>query len=425
MKQTTKRLFAILAALLCLSLCLSFVGCGDDTNEGEESVNGTAADTAAGTEASTDTSAPDATTPPEDDGDGEGDENEPPAPVEKTEITLEDITENVRMLNSRDGADYGEISCDFIGSGIAFRLNNAGGDVEIGYSLSENASCTFLVKVDGAPFNMNGKPYIVVSEAIGSMTIAGLPTGEHDVELVKVSGYAQARVLLHSMSFYGTLVAKAAPAPEEFRIEILDENALNVAVTDGKGTAGSDATLSYAALLSEYEAEISMLDFGDAGLLGANNTVIDRYPLRSPDRSATEQYDFSDPADIVIVNIGAADYAVSANSADAFAGKYCELLNLIRAKNGMNCRILCLYSAGEGYGEQIQSVCASMANGVYTMAIPADYLADGVLSAAELEPQKEALKSLIDGIIEDINTVRELKAEQSGSGIEINYSEFS
>ncbi|MBE6546515.1 MAG: hypothetical protein E7668_03625 [Ruminococcaceae bacterium] len=419
MKYMNKRLFAILAALLCLSLCLTFVGCGDDPNEGETA--NTAAGTAAGTEASTDTSAPDATTPPDDD----DDEKEPSAPATKTELPLDDIVENVRMLNSRDRAAYGEISCDFIGSGIAFRLNNAGGDVTVDYTLSADASCTFLVKVDGQPFNMNGSPYIVVSEAMGTMTIAGLPTGEHDIELVKVSGYAQGCALLHKLTFFGTLVEKAAPSTEDFKIEILDENALNIAVADGKG---SDATLSYAALLDGYEAEISMLDFGDAGLLGTADTVIDRYPLRSPDRSASEQYDFSDPANLVIVNIGAVDYAASetpADNADAFAEKYRGLLNLIRAKNGMNCRILCLYSAGEGYGEQIQSVCDSMPNGIYSMAIPADYLADGVLSAAELEPQKEALKALIDTIIEDINTVRELKAEQSGSGIEINYSEFA
>ena len=59
------------------------------------------------------------------------------------------------------------------------------------------------------------------------------------------------------------------------------------------------------------------------------------------------------------------------------------------------------------------------------MEIPADCLADGVLTAAEMESQKQAFKTKIDGILEDMNTVRELTVEQSGNGIEVNVSDFS
>jgi len=147
MKKITKRFFVILVALLCASLCLMLVGCGDDTNEGENDENGTAADTAAATETSTDTTAPDTDAPNdenngEDDSDGENNKGngrgDEPTVIKQTAVVLNNRVQNVRMLNSRDTATHNEMTCDFIGSGIAFRLNNAGGDVTLNVLLSEN-----------------------------------------------------------------------------------------------------------------------------------------------------------------------------------------------------------------------------------------------------------------------------------------------
>jgi len=433
MKKITKRFFVILVALLCASLCLMLVGCGDDTNEGENDENGTAADTAAATETSTDTTAPDTDAPNdenngEDDSDGENNKGngrgDEPTVIKQTAVVLNNRVQNVRMLNSRDTATHNEMTCDFIGSGIAFRLNNAGGDVTLNVLLSENRSGTFLVKVDGAPFAMNGSPYIVVTQS-GKISISDIPTGEHDIEIVKVSGYTQGHVTLYKLAFYGTLVAQDHDA-EKIKIEVIDENALYVGITDRAGVAGTDAMLSYAALLDGYEADISLLDFGNAGLLGNTNTVLARYSLRSPNRG-TDAYDFASSADLVIVNIGAVDYAAShtpADNANAFGQKYLSLLNLIRTKNGIGCRVLCLYPEGVGYGEQILAACNSLGDGVYAMEIPDDYLADGVLTAVEMESQKQEFQTMIDEILEDINTVSSMTFEQSGIGITLKYRDF-
>ncbi len=164
-------------------------------------------------------------------------------------------------------------------------------------------------------------------------------------------------------------------------------------------------------------------------MLGSSDTVLDRYPLRSPDRTMDE-YSFIDPADLVIVNIGAVDYADSdapADNAEAFMQKYRTLLNLIREKNGITCRILCLYASEGGYGAEIQAACSSMGGsdeGIYTLEISVEYWEDGVLSGAEMEPQEEAVRTLLDTIFEDMEAVYALSFEQSGNGMELDYKDF-
>jgi len=428
MKQTTKKLLTVLTLLLCVCLCLPLASCGDDAGENEETVGGTAADSAAGTEApAPKPSAPEQDNSKGDEGDDEEEDNKKPSAPKPTEVLLNSSTENVRMLNARDTVSLFEMTCDYIGSGIAFRMNHTGGDVALNVALS-TGSCTFLVKVDGEPFEMNGSPYLVATQS-GKITATGIPTGEHTVEFVKVSGYTESYTTLYKLAFFGTLVKETDLPAENFRIEILDETSLSIGITDGAGKAGSAADQSYAAFLNGYEAEVSMLDFGDAGLLRNSNTVLDRYRLRSPDR-AEEEYGFEETADLVIVNIGALDYAASdtpAEQADAFAQKYRALLNLIREKNGITCRILCLYASEGCYGAEIQAACAAMGGtneGIYTLEIPAECWEDGVLSAVELEPQQEAIKALIDGIMEEIEAGYELTVEQSGSGMELDYSDF-
>ena len=412
MKKFIKILVAILSVLICLSLSMSFVGCNDGKGNDGESDGGTAADSAADTETDTDGE------------NGGGEEDAPSVEVKETTVDLNARTKNVYMLNSRDVAEIAGMTCDFIGSGIIFRLNNAGGDITVNISLSGGA-CTFMVKVDGEPYELNGKPYAIAVQS-GKMTLSGLPKGEHTIELVKVSGYAQSRATLYKLSFYGALVDISAPITQDFKVEILDEKALNVAVKDGNGKNGTDATLSYAGMFSEYNADVSVLDFGEAGLFASDKTVLDRYKLRSSERSA-DIYDFADPADLVVVNIGAVDYAFSPDRSAAFEKNYRALLNLIREKNGANCRILCLYSSEGGYGAEIQAVCTSMGGigeGIYTQAIPADYLSDGVLTSAELAPQKDALKTLIESILKNINEGFKLVYEETGKGMEIDYRDF-
>lgn len=406
MNRIVKRIFAVLAILVCISLCLSFVGCSNDSGDGEESENVSAADSAADTESE----------------DSTGDDK-PQVEVEETSITLNNRTKNVYMLNGRDTAGISDMTCDFIGSGIAFRLDNAGGDVRLNLAVTDD--CTFLVKVDGAPFNIKGKPYVVATQS-GKMAVSGLPTGLHDIELVKVSGYSRSRATLYRLSFFGTLVERNMPSAKDYKVEIIDENALNVAVTDGRGATGTDATLSYAALFDSAYVDVSMLDFGNAGLLVGEKSVLDRYKLRSPDRSA-EAYDFAAPADLVIVNVGTVDYAAAPDKSNYFEKNYRSLLNLIREKNGADCRILCLYPSEMGYGAEIRSACDSLGGsgeGLYSQAIPAAYLADGVLSAAELAPMTDALEELINRIIKDKEQGSGLVYEESGKGMQIDYRDY-
>ena len=86
MKKSIKILLSVLSVLICLSLCMSFVGCNKSEGNEEEGVSGTAADSAADTETDTDGE------------NGGGEENDPHVEVKETTVDLNARTKNVYML---------------------------------------------------------------------------------------------------------------------------------------------------------------------------------------------------------------------------------------------------------------------------------------------------------------------------------------
>ena len=414
----------IIAVLLCGMMIFGIVGCagqkGDNENTGDTTNNGT--------------EKPDGNT--EDTSGNGGNTDKPVEPdVELTTTKLTAATAGIKILGERQyvSDEEEQINCDWTCSGIEFVLSSHGGDVS--FDVESDKPCYFRAYVNGEAWNSAGSsPYFLINGR-SSISLKKVPTGDITVRLIKVSGHTLARAQLYSVSYYGTL-KETAPADKELYIEFIGDSISCGwgVVGDHDGTyASQDGTYAYPYLLSEeLNADYSVTALSGQGLLyhGTNMpNMINGYLMASPLRNVTAMYGFERKADVVVVNIGTNDYSHrSSITAEEFAEAYKQLIEIIKEKNGADCKIVCLYGAmNDTFAESIISVCYKLggnANGIYTFNM--DRAASGHPTIEENAEYTKALKTLLLDVIDGkiLETKNELDTEASGDGMSVDISQF-
>lgn len=414
----------IIAVLLCGMMIFGVVGCagqkGDNENTGDTTNNGT--------------EKPDGNT--EDTSGNGGNTDKPVEPdVELTTTKLTAATAGIKILGERQyvSDEEEQINCDWTCSGIEFVLSSHGGDVS--FDVESDKPCYFRAYVNGEAWNSAGSsPYFLINGR-SSISLKKVPTGDITVRLIKVSGHTLARAQLYSVSYYGTL-KETAPADKELYIEFIGDSISCGwgVVGDHDGTyASQDGTYAYPYLLSEeLNADYSVTALSGQGLLyhGTNMpNMINGYLMASPLRNVTAMYGFERKADVVVVNIGTNDYSHrSSITAEEFAEAYKQLIEIIKEKNGADCKIVCLYGAmNDTFAESIISVCYKLggnANGIYTFNM--DRAASGHPTIEENAEYTKALKTLLLDVMDGkiLETKNELDTEASGDGMSVDISQF-
>ena len=237
----------------------------------------------------------------------------------------------------------GKLCLDHVASGVEVAIDGTGLTAEI----EASAGVYLCVYVDGAeeyeriPLMAGKKSYTLAS---------GLTEGLHTVRFVKSSEVYDGQIRVVSLSSEGFYTA---PEKSNFRIEFIGDS-----ITAGYGALGatgtartvenSDACSSYA----YYTAQKLGVDYSMVALQGicvnANMWIQDRmsevYKVVSPLNQGA--YDFSDKADVVILNLGTNDagYITSKDFdySTQFPADYLQLLRYIREKNP-DANIICLY----------------------------------------------------------------------------------
>ena len=184
------------------------------------------------------------------------------------------------------------------------------------------------------------------------------------------------------------------------------------------------------AVASANGAEYSILS--ELSLVCGNTDISAAYALRSSKRDTTA-YDFAKKATLVIVDLGAADYALSKTNssvtAKAFAEKYKALIETIIDKNGTAnapCRVVCIYDSANGdFARAVTDVYAELGRqeaGIYTcQRISGD---DGVMSNTEQADFMKRLQAVIELAKAGSITDRPMNSTENGNGMDVSYKDF-
>lgn len=378
----------ILAYLLVAVFAFSAVACSNnnvenesDGTEPEKSLSDTESDTTKETE----------------------NEDVPKLPVKTYKIT--DSTAGIKVLGERYLSSTEQLNCDWTGSGLEMNIYHSGGNIT--FTASASADCYFRAYVDGEVWNNVGKtPYYTVYKSKTDIVLRDVPTGEHVIKLIKVTGYTLSLAQVHDVTFAGT-ISETAPADKELYIEFLGDSIScgwgTIGTKDGKYT-GQDGTVAYPLMVAEaLNADYAVTALSGQGLVyyGApNHNLQTGYMYGSSRRSVEEEYAFERKSDIVVVNIGTNDYNKRDQvNAEDFGDAYLELLKTIKEKNGEDCIIYCLYNTmNDTFHEELLAACAEFggeAKGVYTVKmVKATRGASGHPSLEEQEYYAEFLTEL-------------------------------
>lgn len=391
-----KKIFCLMLVTLLMLACL--VACQNDSEVPADS------------EPATDSGEPSDTTDP-----NNGDDDQP-GNSSKT-LELNSSTTAVRLLGGRMIATDTYITCDQAGSGIEFSLVNTGKTIT--FSVETSAPCKFVAYVNGAPavsiegnelFTVNGK---------GMITISNLDSGEITVRLIKLNGADTATAQLNSIVYVGEM-STTAPDGAQGYIEFV-----------GGSLPSDNVMLSDAfAIAKAKNAEYSILS--ELSLLCGETDLSAAYLLQSSKRG-TAAYDFAKKAKTVVVDLGAADYALSKTdnsvTSEVFAEKYEALLEAIISSNGTEdapCRVICVYDMANGaFARAVNDVCANLGGqsaGIYTcQKISGD---DGLMSSDEQEEYLTRLASVIELAEAGTITEERMSSAESGDGMKVSYKDF-
>jgi len=339
----------IFAAFLALLLLLQLASCAKDKDSVDGADSATTTDSADNDQSFDDTN-----------GDSDIDEDSKGSNNDKA-IVLNKNTQGIKLLGGRGIGSDTQINCDPSGSGIEFVINNRSSSLMI--EASSSAVCHFKVFVNGNLHkNAFGDDYHEINRR-GIITLQDLPTGEVTIRVIKITDQYTSTAQLTKLSFDGEIKVDSTPADKELYIEFIGSTELSgVFSSDGTKTE-QDITRSYGYLLAEaIEADYSILTTTCDMALTKTADVAAFYLKASPARDTDAIYDFSRKANVVVVDLGSIDAALSATdttiTAELFAEKYEMLLDAIREKNGEACKIICIYTPDEGeFGIAIKNVC--------------------------------------------------------------------
>jgi len=413
----------VLAILLTGLLLFSMVACGKDVEE------------PVGTETGTETSAP--TTPkpdfvPDDDDDKSKPEddskgNESQGANGNTIVALNKNTKGIKLLSPRNIPSDTQINCDRSGSGIEFVLDNRSPSVMI--EASSSATCRFKVYVNAdLQKNTENQEFFTINQA-GFIVLSNLPQGTITVRVVKITDQAIATAQLTKVTFLGELKKDSAPANKDLYIEFVGGAEVAGTFASGGTYADQDATTAYGYLLAEQmNADYSIISLGADAALTGDVDLCSLYTKTSPIRDANATYDFARKADMVVVDLGAVDAALSATdntvTPAAFADKYEALLNTIRQKNGEDCKIVCVYTTEMGeFGMAVRNICRTemggQQNGIYLCQRTVG--GNGILSIPNSAIFANALRNIAETAIAGMITDRELATGENGEGFKVSF----
>lgn len=401
-----KKIFCMMLVSMLLVTC--FAAC----NKGEEEPP-----LVSDTQSESDTTQADTTEPPavtpdsdsgteeEDNGNNGGENNGGTENDGTTTTPLNSSTPGIRLLGERRIASDSYIACDMLGSGIEFTLHNAGEALSI--QVQTSAACRFEVYVDGVlKTPLTGGNYFEVS-GNGMISLAGIGSGNRLIRVVRITEQSAATAQFTSLTYSGVLSA-TAPTSADMLLEFV-------------GTAG---VFTYAnALAAEMDADISIL-MNSAYTVGADVNVSAIYGLASPERNQTQAHAFARKADIIVLDLSAAEAA----DAEDFTAAYRALLETVRAKNGADAKIICVYDdADSESATALKNLCKALGGqkeaGIYTCRKNSG--SDGEMSAEEQATFMETLITVTGYAADGIITERLLDTETSGAGLDVSYNDFT
>lgn len=334
---------------------------------------------------------------------------DPPSVPEYTTYQLNSSAEQVHLLGVRSLTSDEQINCDWSCSGIELKIDNKGGDIGFAVSTQNNKPAYFRIWLDGKEWKQsNGDPYYRISGAGGSIIMRAVPAGAHNLRVMKVTGYTLAQAQIFSVSLNGSLLPWEGETAEYY-IEFVGDS-----ITCGWGTIGQhggaytdqDGTLAYPYLLVQaLGADYSMTALSGQGLCYGTPGVANGYLYDSPLRDDRNQSDFARKADLVVINVGTNDYAHReeiGQAAESYRQVYLEFLQIVREKNGPDCKILCLYNTmNDTFAVSIIAACRDMggeAAGVFTYEM-ARTENNGHPTIAEHAAYAEVLEPLVKQIL--------------------------
>lgn len=357
-----KWFFLLLAGLLLIGL----IGCGNQSDPPDQTDTSAASTDDRNTETDHETAAETEETDPE-----------PPLQAYEQTVSLSSNTEGIRILGQRYLASGTQLNLDWTCSGLEFVLDSMGGDLTIHAAASNPAY--FRVWIDGMPWeNADGALYYAL-EGIQDLVIPSLPTGEHTVRVLKVTGHTLSRAQFTGMTFYGSLLTDKTPPENGLYIEFVGDS-----ICCGWGNIGDhtgaytdqDGAQAYPYLVAgQLDADYAVTALSGQGLLMGTPGMTQGYLYASPLRDGSTEYDFARKADIVVINIGTNDYnyrdQYGIDEAE-FEQAYVAFLKTVYEKNG-GCLIYCLYNTmNDTFANAILNACQAVggeAAGVYAMEL--------------------------------------------------------
>ncbi len=280
-----------------------------------------------------------------------------PAPREAGAIAVTD--DNVRFLGRvaylEDRAAY---MLGWTQSGIEFRFHGTGAELKMQATTRTmpNASPYIQVFIDGEQDHSLGKKIQVMKGDAAWITVAeGLPEGEHTVKVVKSTQNAYNQIALTDIRLSEGGELLDPPPPKERLIEAFGDSILcgidilSSADKEVYDPSCEDGYLTYPAQVArQLDADVNMLCASGWGMwktLSAIRTDIDvnmavpsLYPYTDLFNDKTRrEWDFSRPADVVIVSLGTNDRDAVLAEGESGPEKYEQAAKsfalAIRAKN--------------------------------------------------------------------------------------------
>ena len=229
-KSTFIRILSCIMALSMLSGAMLMTACN---NTPEVPETEPPADT---------TSAPENTEAPE--------TTEAPLVLAEQTVALNKNTKGIKILGVRNLASDTAINADWSASGIEF---NATCEGNMTFAVETNdKGAYFRAYLDGEPV-MNGDSVYFDITGKGEIVIKNIPTGTHNIRVIKVTGYTLAFAAFTSVKLTG-IIAEEAPKDKDLYIEFVGDSITcawgTIGTFDGKYTS-QDATLGYSYLVAE------------------------------------------------------------------------------------------------------------------------------------------------------------------------------
>lgn len=321
----------------------------------------------------------------------------PPTGVEKT-LKLNSSIKGVHVLGKRVLANRNYLNCDYSGSGMEFSVDMQGGDLTV--LTRADGACNFLIWVDGNPYQAKADSLYFTINGDAELVIKGLSYGKHTIRIVKVTGYEQSQAKFFSITLHGTFLTNEAPAEKDRYVEFLGGDSASGLGVLGNGSntyTGQDATKAYPYLLAEQlGTEYNVLALSDKNLL---ESMSEAYLYASIKKDSKTKYDFSNQTDVTVIHIKS-----NGQSADDFFAAYRQLVRTVRAKNGENCRIVCVYHQDDTIAANaISEICSEFGGdekGYFFIGV--NQKDSGMLTEQEQNALAQALTNVLE---EALNTV--------------------